>query len=292
MAPLLIERRSIKTQHVQLICWHVRSSNASQIVKVPLNHLVPRPKPAEELANKRRRALRAQRQQTLGDARKELILDAARAVFAEAGLDGASLREIARRAGYTPGALYSYFDSKEAIYAELLDESLGRLQAAVQAAQPSGGRLGKRGAVAAAPADPITAAARALEVKARGWFDFYARHPRDLDLGFYLVHGLGPKGLTSELNQRLNQRLLEALQPCADALAGLGCSADEAQRENAALFAHGVGVLLLQHTGRIRLFGEQAEPLFQAYLRHLVARLTGAADPAAAQTPADQPTLF
>ncbi|POA15406.1 TetR/AcrR family transcriptional regulator, partial [Pseudomonas sp. FW300-N1A1] len=72
-----------------------------------------------------------QRRQTLTDARRALVLDAARTVFAEAGIEGASIREIAKRAGYTPGAIYSYFESKEAIYAALLDESLLRLQAAV-----------------------------------------------------------------------------------------------------------------------------------------------------------------
>ena len=61
-----------------------------------------------------------QRQQTLSDARRTLVLDAARAVFAEVGVSGANIREIAKRAGYTPGAIYSYFDSKEAIYAALL----------------------------------------------------------------------------------------------------------------------------------------------------------------------------
>jgi AcrR family transcriptional regulator len=34
------------------------------------------------------------------------------------------MREIARRAGYTPGAIYSYFASREEVYAALLGESL------------------------------------------------------------------------------------------------------------------------------------------------------------------------
>ena len=276
-------------QDVQLRSHRVSLFDGVQPVTIPLKHLIPKPKPAEEAAETRRRALRAQRQQTLGDARRALILEAARAVFADAGLEGASLREIARRAGYTPGALYSYFDSKEAIYADLLDESLARLRAAVQAASAGNGRTTGRATAGQAVVDPQTLAARTLMAKARGWFDFYAQNARDLDLGFYLVHGLGPKGLTGELNQRLNQRLLDALQPCADALVALGCSADDARRENAALFAHGVGLLLLQHTGRIRLFGEQATPLFESYVQHLVARLTGSNPGAPA---ARQPTLF
>ena len=80
---------------------------------------------------------RLQRQQAGSESRRALVLDAARTVFEELGIDGASMREIARKAGYTPGAIYSYFDSKEAIYGALLSESLERLNAAVTAAEPS-----------------------------------------------------------------------------------------------------------------------------------------------------------
>jgi len=66
-------------------------------------------------------------------AKRDHILAAAKALFAEAGLEGASLRAIAARAGYTPAALYFHFPSREAIYAEVLRDSLHRLQAAVAA---------------------------------------------------------------------------------------------------------------------------------------------------------------
>lgn len=48
------------------------------------------------------------------------LLDAAQAVFAEDGLRGASLRAIARRAGCDPALIYYHFDSKEALFAALL----------------------------------------------------------------------------------------------------------------------------------------------------------------------------
>lgn len=199
---------------------------------------------------------RAQRQQTQSDARRKGVLDAARAVFERLGIEGANIREIAKQAGYTPGAIYSYFENKEAIYGALLDESLERLNAAVDATGASG----------VTPAD-------LLEAKAGAWFGFYAANPRDLDLGFYLVQGLRPRGLSSELNEQLNDRLHDALRPCEAALQAMGLGAEEALRENTALFAHGVGLLLLQHTGRIRMFGQDATLLFEAYLIALVERL-------------------
>ncbi len=48
------------------------------------------------------------------------LLDAAQSVFAEEGLQAASLRAIARRAGCDPSLIYYHFDSKEALFAALL----------------------------------------------------------------------------------------------------------------------------------------------------------------------------
>lgn len=239
-------------------------------MNVQLDELRPVLTEAEREAAQRQLELRQQRQLAMSDTRRALVLDAARSVFAEKGLEGAGIREIARRAGYTPGALYSYFDSKEAIYAALLSESLDRLQAEVAAAKAPKGQPH-----------------RLLAERANAWFGFYSRNPRDLDLGFYLVQGLAPRGLNAELDRALNQRLMDALRPCEQALEELGLPADLALQENSALFAHGVGLLLLQHTGRIRLFGQSAPYLFQQYVDRLIERVmpqpTG---------PGAQPDLF
>ena len=193
-------------------------------------------------------AARAARQQAVTDVRRALVLDAARSAFFELGLEGASLREIAKRAGYTPGAIYSYFDSKEQVYGALLGESLARLNALVAAA-------------------PET-----LRAKATAFFDFYRENPRDLDLGFYLFHGMQPRGLTPALNKPLNARLRDALSPVQAHLVALGPTPAEAQTEVTALFAHIVGLLLLSHTGRIRMFGQTSQALFERYLDALLAR--------------------
>ena len=192
---------------------------------------------------------KTERQQAMTDVRRALVLDAARAVFEKLGIEGASIREFARAAGYTPGAIYFYYDSKEAIYGALLAESLERLNDRV--AQAGTGAL-----------DP----AAQLEAKASAWFDFYADNPRELDLGFYLVQGMRPRGLNATLNEQLNGRLHDALQPCEAALQALGLTGEAALRETTALFAHGVGLLLLKHTGRIRMFGQDATLLFDAYV--------------------------
>ena len=217
-----------------------------------------------------------QRRQRLTDTRRALVLDAAREVFQQHGLAGANMREIARRAGYTPGAIYSYFDSKESIYGALLAESLERLNAAVAGAVPDAAPDGSRTTTTAATATalPFDAPAAALRARSRAWFDFFTCNPRDLDLGFYLVQGLAERGLTPDLNRALNQRLHDALAPGEQALIVLGLDADAARFEATALFAQGMGLLLLRHTGRIKLFGQDADALFNHYLDRLIARLT------------------
>jgi len=220
-------------------------------------------------------ASRGARQRAVADVKRAHVLAAARTAFFELGLDGASMREIARRAGYTPGAIYSYFASKEEIYGALLGESLERLNAGVaRALPPAGAGLGARaGAGAKAYAD----AGALLVAAATAFFDFFRENPRDLDLGFYLFQGMRPRGLTPALNERLNARLRDALAPAANALLALGFDAAAAQAETTALFAHSVGLLVLSHTGRIRMFRQESRALFGHYVEALLARAPAAA---------------
>ncbi|MEU0227241.1 helix-turn-helix domain-containing protein [Streptomyces sp. NPDC006284] len=51
---------------------------------------------------------------------RQLLLDAAADVFAEKGYTGASVEEIADRAGYSIGAVYSNFEGKQQLFLELL----------------------------------------------------------------------------------------------------------------------------------------------------------------------------
>ena len=50
------------------------------------------------------------------------LLEAAGRVFVERGFEGASIEAIAAEAGYTRGAFYSNFQSKEQLFAELLQQ--------------------------------------------------------------------------------------------------------------------------------------------------------------------------
>ncbi len=201
---------------------------------------------------------RQSRRDAVSGHKRELILDAAKQVFAEEGLEGASLRAIAVRAGYTPAALYFHFESKEAIYAEVLKSSLASLGAAVDLAV----------------AQTRTAAQR-LKAAAMSFFKFYADNPRDLDLGFYLFRGgMKPAGLGHERDEVLNAALEAALRPIANAAIELGASRQKANLLMVDCFAHTTGLLLLLHTGRIRMFGASAPDLMERYVKDQIAHLT------------------
>jgi AcrR family transcriptional regulator len=201
---------------------------------------------------------RQSRRAAVNGHKRELILNAAKQVFAEEGLEGASLRAIAVRAGYTAAALYFHFESKEAIYAEVLKASLASLGAAVDRAV----------AAAKTPAQKLKAAAMSF-------FRFYAENPQDLDLGFYLFRGgMKPAGLGHQRDEVLNVALEAALRPIAAAAIDLGASRQKANLLMVDCFAHATGLLLLLHTGRIRMFGASAPDLMEAYVKDRISHLS------------------
>lgn len=187
------------------------------------------------------------------DMKRQMILDAARRVFERDGLLGANMRAIAAEAGYTASALYNHYASKEDIYGDLLSQSLDRLHDAVHAGQ-------------SAKASP----AQRIEQQAMAFYDFYLDNPRELDLGFYLFQGMKPLGLTPGLNEQLNKRLRASLDGIEENLIGIGYARKAALQETTSLFGHCVGLLLLTHTGRIRMFGQDGRALFAAYVKKLI----------------------
>src|SRR3954447_7255291 len=54
------------------------------------------------------------------------LLEAAAAVFARRGYHVATLEEVAAEAGFTKGAVYSNFDSKDALFLALVDDELAK----------------------------------------------------------------------------------------------------------------------------------------------------------------------
>jgi AcrR family transcriptional regulator len=109
----------------------------------------------------RRRLTRAQ---TKARTREQLLRAAAR-VFARKGFAGASVEEIAESAGYSIGALYSNFHSKEQLFLELLTART----------RPGGAYSDEViAAVGDGAADPVAALSRLLAAVADADTDFMA----------------------------------------------------------------------------------------------------------------------
>jgi AcrR family transcriptional regulator len=94
---------------------------------------------------------------------RERILDAALVTFAEHGFEGATMRDIARRAGCPLGLLQYYFGSKQKLWQQAVDRAFANLQGAL-VAEP----------VEPAGEDPVLARIRAgIRMHVR----FVGRHP-------------------------------------------------------------------------------------------------------------------
>jgi AcrR family transcriptional regulator len=196
------------------------------------------------------------RKLTLDLVKRELIRSAAKKLFAESGLDGTSVREIARLAGYTTGAIYFHYANKEELYADILRDSLDRLFIEVRGSLPANDE----------PIARLTAAFRAL-------VHFYDENPRDLDLSLYLLNGARPRGLTPTLNTELNGKLRLVLDIYRTELSHAGIEDTRLNVEVGGLFDEMIGSLLAAHTGRLKVIGTDLAEVVEHHTANLAERL-------------------
>lgn len=60
--------------------------------------------------------------------RREVILDSATDIFSKYGFYGAKMEDIAKRAGIGKGTIYGYFDSKEALFYEMIKHGIEKYE--------------------------------------------------------------------------------------------------------------------------------------------------------------------
>ena len=75
------------------------------------------------------------RRQATKVANRAAIVAAARAVFAELGYGGASVRDVIRRTDLASGTFYNYFPDKESLFRAVVDESAVEVRARAQSAR-------------------------------------------------------------------------------------------------------------------------------------------------------------
>lgn len=201
--------------------------------------------------------IRKSRKAAVDTVKREIIRSAAKRAFAESGLDGTSVREIARLAGYTTGAIYFYFANKEELYADILGDSLDRLFVAIS----------KEAAVETHPVRKLVASFKAL-------VGFYDENPRDLDLSLYLLNGARPRGLTQQLDKELNSKLRRVLDLYRAELSRAGIEESRLNTEVGVIFDEMIGSLVAAHTGRLKVIGTNLASVIEVHTENLASRLT------------------
>ncbi|MEH6402798.1 MAG: TetR/AcrR family transcriptional regulator [Sneathiella sp.] len=202
-----------------------------------------------------------------GDRKKEMqaykrqkILDAAATLFKENGIEGTTMRAIAKAAGYSTGAPYAYYQSKEDIYAELLSISLANLSKTVKAASLA----------------PSTKTVKIRTIFTT-FFSYYHDHAEELQLGLYLFSSgeVKKRGFSKDTNDQLNGKLLGLLGFMANSLHELGkIEAKYAQTETLDAITFFIGTLMLGATGRLSTFGASQQEMIDRYVNQMLKRVS------------------
>lgn len=119
--------------------------------------------------------------------RRDEILGAGAAEFAERGFAPVSVMDIARRAGMTPAAVYYHFQAKEELLAELLV------------------RTGEGILELLCDIDPSGPGSDQIEVLVDAFLDWLARHPVDGRLYYLSSEGATAEAETLRRKQRRDQ---------------------------------------------------------------------------------------
>ncbi len=182
-----------------------------------------------------------------GDARAS-ILEAASTVFAQKGIDGVSMRQLASEMGVSATALYRHFDSKGALLAAACEAGFAEFGAEIEA-------------TARAAATPLDA----LRELGGVYVDFALSHPMHYDVMMIRPHqwALGPNPDQDPESFAGLITLIEACQAAGQLRPG------DARESAHLLWAalHGVVSLAIAMPGEIR--GLEPEPV-RARARALV----------------------
>lgn len=190
--------------------------------------------------------------------KRRTILDAATAIFTEKGVGKATMRAVAAKAEVTTGSLYSMFGSKEAIYVELLAESLVRLNEYVKDQAIAG-------------KSPHSA----LRLAANAFYDYYKPRLFEAQLGIYSFGDIQLDEFDKKQAYELNKALVATLDIFADKIqcAAPNLSEEQVRAERDALFTVLLGVLCLAFTKRATSINTTPDFVLKTHVDALIARL-------------------
>jgi len=194
------------------------------------------------------------------DANGERILDTALQLVADGGLEALSMARLAAAVDYTPGALYRYFDSKDALLSRLVARVLGEIDELL------------RQALARVP-DRAAPLCRVFAL-AHGYRTFAARHPHRFAL--LTMTMAAPRVLLQDPADAgpVVARMMATLQLLATAIVDATTAKQLAPGDPAlrtlCIFASLQGTLLLRKQARYAPEGLDQDTLANAALRALL----------------------
>lgn len=177
---------------------------------------------------------------------REKILAHACDLYLEEGLDGFSMRKLARAVGVTAPALYRHFESREHVLGEVVREAYREFSAYLYR-----GLEGR------------TAQER-LSKAGDGYLEFALEHPRWYQMVYIAPERLGVEALPEDIEAQgcaIHQFWVDRLRECMhDGLLRPGDPAEV----GLTLWAHTHGLIRLYHTGHLRMDEEQFRALYRA----------------------------
>lgn len=163
-------------------------------------------------------------------ARRQALLETAEQVFAERGFEGATMAEIAARAGYSAGNLYNVFEGKEALFREVITASSQVLNEALLTALAGPVALGEA-------LDRFVDVMRRFVTEHRAFFALYVRMTEGRDWSASHL-GENSRRLRDEAHDALVARIRRAI------------AARELPKEDPELCADMIGGSLYRHMVR------------------------------------------
>ena len=134
-------------------------------------------------------------------ARKDAILEAAKGVFFEKGLQGTTMDQIAEAAELSKGSLYLYFPGKEELYVSILLEGLDILYQKFSDANTGREDWEQK-----------------LRNIALAFYSFYREQKHYFNILFFLQHGELSSHISEELYQKCFDRGLSCLNFLSEAI--------------------------------------------------------------------------
>ena len=176
---------------------------------------------------------------------RERILAHARELYLTDGLDGFSMRKLARQVGVTAPALYRHYDGKEAVLADVLRE-----------AYQSFTRYLYRALGAPTPLERFFGAGE-------GYLDFVIEHPRWYAMVNSSPEALGMDALPEDIEAMgfaLHQFWIDRVRECIEA--GI-LKPDDPEKISMTMWAHARGMVQIYHEGHCRMDEAEFRRVFE-----------------------------